>query len=34
MSDDIDLATYPLLDEPTRYPVGRGANWIEIVEVN
>lgn len=21
------------LDEPTRYPVGKGANWIEIVEV-
>jgi 6-phosphogluconolactonase len=21
------------LGEPTRYPVGKGANWIEIVEV-
>jgi len=21
------------LSEPTRYPVGKGANWIEIVEV-
>ena len=21
------------LDEPTRYPVGKGANWIEIIEV-
>ena len=21
------------LSEPTRYPVGKGANWIEIVEL-
>ena len=34
------LSVYPIdqasgrLGEPSRYPVGKGANWIEIVEVN